>query len=299
MTEVEGTRADWIGAWLASHEHLRNDPVLWGDIGRVCDVMAQVDGLCHDLYKTLVGVRETRCCAFPKEPTEDCRLILGIDAREGTAFRNTCLTTPYLDAFRYLQAVGKPYGIVPTAAMVRALERRIGLERQLLYVFFEVKPVLKRLSRVYRQALVTDSWPFPVGKLLGAQRFDRLFAHFVVSSVEGVCKAEGDGTAIYAIAAGKMGLPAGRLCMIGDDPYRDCVPAMRLGFKAILIDRDYEHMDPDGEWTDKALAGLRIPVIRSYEHLPAPARRHVASPAVQGRSRLYDEQRAVSAAAHV
>ncbi len=261
---------DWIAAWLASQAPLARDPVRWKHILGVFRVMGAVDGLCHDLYKTLAGVRETRACESPREPADDCRLILGVDGRFRTAFRRACLRTPLLEPRRYLEALGRPYGVVPTAAMVQALEARIELEMQLLYTFFEVKAVLERLGAVYPQGLISDSWPFPVDRFLAAQGLVTVLEHRVISSFEGVCKSDGDGTEIYKIAANRMRLPADRLCMIGDDPYRDCLPAMRIGFKVILIDRDYEHVDRLGNWKDPGLAPLGIPVVRSYEHLPAP-----------------------------
>ncbi len=62
-------------AWLESQAHLARDTVRWRHILGACHVMAEADGLCHDLYKTLAGVRETRACEFPREPAEDCRVM--------------------------------------------------------------------------------------------------------------------------------------------------------------------------------------------------------------------------------
>lgn len=283
MTAESNQLPDWMIAWLNS-EPIRliesQNPVLWKHILLACHQMARLEVLFHDLYKTLAGVREpeSNCCANPKEPTEDVRELIGISSALRYEFKNACLTTPHLDPRRYLEALverlrfEKPV----TDEMVGELQHRLDIEQQLLYVFHEVLLVLTRLKGAYRQGLITDSMPFPVARLLTSSGLNKVLeeALVIVSSLMQVCKGSGDGTELYrkaAEAAGYLEVPFRRLGMIGDNLFRDILPALKLGFIAILLDRDYEYMDRYGEWRKLVRASsLFAPIIGMGEALSTP-----------------------------
>ncbi|HWE36953.1 MAG TPA: HAD family hydrolase [Isosphaeraceae bacterium] len=64
----------------------------------------------------------------------------------------------------------------------------------------------------------------------------------VISSEVGVRKPH---PGFYRAAVASLGLPAGRVLFVGDDPGHDVEGPRRLGLRAALIDRDGRHSDTD------------------------------------------------------
>jgi FMN phosphatase YigB (HAD superfamily) len=260
MTDIHNKLPAWMIAWLNSKSNKsieRDNPVLWRHILMACQQLAQLVVLFHDLYKTLAGVRPVTngCCKNAIEPAEDVRRLLGVGAHRKHELKNACITTKQDDPACFLADLIGRLELARTVddETVNALRQRIDIELDLLYVFHEVLGVLQGLQQVLPQGLITDSWIFPVRKLLERSKLADVFeeALILISAVEKVCKADNDGMDIYQRAAEKAGFtqaPFSKLGMSGDNLFRDIIPALNLGYIAFLVDRDREFMDDAGVW---------------------------------------------------
>jgi FMN phosphatase YigB (HAD superfamily) len=271
----------WMIAWLntdANKAIERDNPVLWGNILLACRQIQQLLVLFHDLYKTLAGVRHVTngCCMNAIEPAEDVRRLLGVGAHRRTEFKNACLTTKQTDPACFLGDLIERLELGKTVddETVKSLQKRIDLEMDLLYLFHEVLPVLMALKQFLRQGLITDSWIFPVEKLLNRSKLVEALDQMLIfiSAMEKVCKGDNDGKDIYERAAEKAGFtqaPFSKLGMSGDNLFRDIIPPLMLGYIAFLIDRDREYMDDAGVWRNMLRSDVLFAPIFKAEDLAA------------------------------
>lgn len=238
---------------------------------RLQEIMNGVDALAIDLYRTMART------PFP-EPIHNLKkgiLRLPDASRGGVSdeeFLKACLTTPYEDTNKYLDDVARQLdlGPIPSDAR-REFAALVEEEKFGLLVYSDVKQNLKRLKQFYKLALVTNSWPFPVTKLLKESGMESLFDVVISSSAVGFSKQ--DGREIYDITATRLNVPPHRIAMIGDNPELDGVSSMQAGYNAILCDRGpYGLLDSRGEWIRPEVGLLQLPVIRDFNQLPNPVR---------------------------
>jgi HAD superfamily hydrolase (TIGR01549 family) len=199
------------------------------------------------------------------------RELLGLDGRvDETEFLVYALTTPYTDPRQYLETISGRFGGVPvTNEVLQKFTELVDMERVNLTWFTEVANKLKELrASGKRIGLVSNSWPFPVRKFLTDTGLDDVFEHVIISSEVRVAKQQ--GSRIYDLAAELFAVPKDKICMIGDNPSLDIIPAQDAGLHTVLIDRYVEYVDREGNWKKPEFAGLDVPVIRCLDELPTP-----------------------------
>jgi FMN phosphatase YigB (HAD superfamily) len=260
---------------------VREVPGDWAE-ARLRKALTGVSVLANDLYKTMART------PFP-EPIKDLFGIMQLAGRvpEDT-FLVTCLSTPYHDTDRYLDALTEHFELPKVDKHARArFGALVKQEMDGLLAFTDVEPNLSRLKKHYRLSVVTNSWPFPVTLFLIESRLRPLFDDILCSAEVGVTKQ--DGPELYRIEAMRLNEKLSKICMIGDNPFLDFLPAIQAGMSAIVCDRYHEVVDDDGNWMVEAikknhrktldekpelleqlLAIAEPAVIRNYRELPDP-----------------------------
>jgi len=109
---------------------------------------------------------------------------------------------------------------------------------------------------------------FRLGLLSNTQSFDLDFLRRegLVTMMDGICLSCDCGLlkpdpAIFRLAAERMGLPPGKVLMVGDRPDDDIEGALGAGMSAVLLDRSRVVSGGD--------PGTGVPVIDSLSSLPA------------------------------
>jgi FMN phosphatase YigB (HAD superfamily) len=260
---------------------VREVPGDWAE-ARLRKALTGVSVLANDLYKTMART------PF-KEPIKNLFDIMQLEGRvPEDNFLVTCLSTPYHNTDRYLDALTEQFELPKVGKTVRDEFRTlVNHEMDGLLAFTDVEPNLLRLKKHYRLSVVTNSWPFPVTIFLVEGRLRPLFDDVLCSAEVGVTKQ--DGPEIYRIGAVRVNVRPEQICMIGDNPFLDYLHSIQAGSKAIMCDRYHEVVDEDGNWKvdaikenhhktlaekpellDQLLAIEEPAVIRNYRELPDP-----------------------------
>lgn len=130
-------------------------------------------------------------------------------------------------------------GRIPEEEFEVALAERLGIDGQRLIdrLFAGMRPEPRMIEAVaaarragIRTGLLSNSW----GHRYDRSRWDELFDVLVISGEEGIRKPE---SAIYALAAERLGLPPQEIVFVDDIP-RNLPPAERAGMAVI------HHTDP-------------------------------------------------------
>jgi putative hydrolase of the HAD superfamily len=120
----------------------------------------------------------------------------------------------------------------PPALLQRLVEG--GDDEVAMEPFPEVVGVLQRLrDRGLRLGVLTENWP-SVEIAYHRLGLRPLFDAFVISSQEGRLK---DDPELFAIAAGRMGLPAAAMLFVDDRPPH-VQTALGVGFQGAVLDRN-------------------------------------------------------------
>lgn len=229
-----------------------------------------------DLYKTL-------CRATYPEPIKEFQQILGYKPSPALTcpapeFLDVCLTTAskrVRDAFHqerrlveedpdeYAYLVASRFGLSVPQGAGEAFRKLIENEKNGLAIFLDVKKQLRALrSMGYKQALLSNTWPFPIPSFLSEDPDEGLvlddFDELVMSYEVGIAKPNPQ---FYLEAARRCGTHPGNCMMIGDNPVLDVRASMDVGMRAV-------HLDRYGDCKDKVPG---VPVISKICHLYAPA----------------------------
>jgi putative hydrolase of the HAD superfamily len=109
-------------------------------------------------------------------------------------------------------------------------------------IYDDVLPTLDRLAARGLRLAVISNWDERLRTLLGRLGLDSRFQTIVVSSEVGHAKPH---PAIFAEATARLGLPAGRILHIGDNPEADLRGARDAGLHALQILRSATATGPD------------------------------------------------------
>ncbi|MDZ7747502.1 MAG: HAD family hydrolase [Halofilum sp. (in: g-proteobacteria)] len=123
----------------------------------------------------------------------------------------------------HAEAAGYPAGLADAAVDV------FLAERNRVTPFDDVRPVLERLRRRYPLVALTNG-----NADVGRTGLGDLFSEAVSSADVGAAKPD---PAMFAEACRRLGLRAGDLVHVGDDPVRDVHAARAFGARAVWIDR--------------------------------------------------------------
>lgn len=135
-------------------------------------------------------------------------------------------------------------------------------QAQLVRAFPDAPEVLADLAKDFRLALVSN---YPDGAALrGAMERERLLAPFSVLVVSGDLGWMKPHASLFTEALAKLGVPASRAAMIGNDPKADIAPARALGLRTVWTP---EPRDRPGDGGADAVArtwGEVASVVRSW-----------------------------------
>lgn len=123
-------------------------------------------------------------------------------------------------------------------------------------LFDDVLPALRALRPEFRLALLTNTQSFGLG-FLKTTGLAGLFDATCCSYECGLLKPD---PRIFRLAAQRLGLPGGRLTMVGDNLAKDVLAAEAAGWRGILIKRPRESLS-------HTETGTHAPTIRSLEEI--------------------------------
>lgn len=189
-----------------------------------------------------------------------CRAI-GISSSEGLRARFTG-DGPHLAALRawaptyrrtsWARALAG-FGIADEA-FCEQLGATFTAERGVRHELFpDVAPVLSRLRRTHRLALVTNGSPDLQREKLAATQLARCFDAIVVS---GEVDAGKPDRRPFALALASLGVRPQEAVMVGDSLERDVLGAQRAGLKGLWLNRTNADLSVDGIAPDGQLATL-------------------------------------------
>ncbi len=193
------------------------------------DVLDQGPALVFDLWQTL---------AFddlPANPFDATIEAFGLDPAlpaERRRVEDPLMSRPYRDVDDALDHVERLLGRPASDRdRLRTLWQRSSHSARL---YDDVLPALDALASRFPLALLSNTQSFGMEAVTASgvlERFDAL----VLSYLHGLAKPD---PAFFTAAARELGLPPGRLIMIGDSLDRDWAPARSAGYgAAVLIDR--------------------------------------------------------------
>ena len=233
----------------------KNSPDYWRS------TLSGISTLCVDLWGTVAR-------SDNREPILDAQRILGykvdtIDPKDlrsvDPAFLNVCLTTDVRDAVGFLRSVANRFDLSVNAQQVDQFQDVVDQESSCSGVFFDAKNALKVLKgRGFKLSLVSNLWSFPVDCLFAEDNLGKYFPEElrVYSFVEGVSKPDPE---IYRRAYIRNKVHPGDCLMIGDHLENDILPALAVGMKACLVDRNRKYDPasvPDGVLIVKSMEEL-------------------------------------------
>ena len=125
-----------------------------------------------------------------------------------------------------------------------------GCYAYVLEMLKRTRPVVQALSERYKLVLVSNFYG-NIQAVLKDFALDGFFPRIVESSVVGVRKPD---PAIYRLGVEAMGLPAGRVLVVGDSFSKDMVPAKQVGCKVAWL----KGKGWGGEETDESLPDIVI-----------------------------------------
>lgn len=110
-------------------------------------------------------------------------------------------------------------------------------------VFEDVPAVLDGLQHRGIRVAIISNWDYTLERVLRAKGLHDRFEFALASLVEGVEKPH---RKLFEIALDRLGVGAGSVWHIGDDPLDDLLGANGAGMKGILVDRDYRYPEHEG-----------------------------------------------------
>jgi len=117
------------------------------------------------------------------------------------------------------------------------------ISRERFQVFPDSLPVLEEMKRSkYPLAVVSDAqkvFCFEEGEMLGLNQF---FDYIVVSTQFGFRKPD---PRLFTIACTLLDIPPAEAVYIGNEPATDVKGAKQINMKAILLDRNSNHRNPE------------------------------------------------------
>jgi FMN phosphatase YigB (HAD superfamily) len=224
-------------------------------------MLSGISTLCVDLWGTVAR-------SDNREPILDAQRILGyktesIDPKDlrsvDPAFLNVCLTTDVRDAVGFLRSVASRFDLPVNHDQVEQFQEVVDHEASCSGVFFDAKNALKGLkARGFQMSLVSNLWSFPVDCLFAEDNLGKYFpAEWrIYSFEEGVSKPDPE---IYRRAYMRCRTSPENCLMIGDHLENDILPALAVGMKACLVDRNRKYdltQIPDGVLVVKSMEEL-------------------------------------------
>ncbi len=233
----------------------KNSPEYWRS------ALAGIGTLCVDLWGTVAR-------SDNREPILDAQRILGykletIDPKDlrtvDPAFLNACLTTDVRDAVGFLHTVARQFNLTVDHDQVERFRDVVHEESSCSGVFFDAKNALKALKiRGFQMSLVSNLWSFPVDCLFAEDNLGKYFPveWRIYSFEEGISKPDPE---LYRRAYRRCRVVPQSCLMIGDHLENDILPALAVGMKACLVDRNRKYdpaQIPDGVLVVKSMEEL-------------------------------------------
>jgi putative hydrolase of the HAD superfamily len=116
----------------------------------------------------------------------------------------------------------------------QAMDGFYGPESEVFSLFDDVMPTLDRLKQMEVRMGVLSNWDYSLHRVIEGFGLTKYFEFVLASMEEGVEKPD---SRFFEIARKKLGLPAGEILHVGDNPVDDLRGAREVGFGALLIDR--------------------------------------------------------------
>ena len=168
-------------------------------------------------------------------------------------FLRICLTTnvPHpvrtgeQDPVGFVRAVACPFGLAVEPEMLQQFEEVTHKESQCALIFIDSRKTLKELkARGYNQGLISNLWGFPVKALFEEDSLGKFIpaSHRVYSYEEGFAKPDVE---LFRRACKRVGLAPQDCLMVGDHLENDILPALKLGMRTVLIDREHVYSPSD------------------------------------------------------
>lgn len=166
-------------------------------------------------------------------------------------FLRKCLTTnvPHpvhpgeQDPVAFIRTIAREFNLPIDPEMMHQFDEVTHKEAQCALIFIDTRKVLKELkARGYPQGLISNLWGFPVKALFEEDSLGKFIPeeNRVYSFVEGYAKPDVE---LFRRACAKVGKAPQDCLMIGDHLENDILPAIALGMRTVLIDREHNY-DP-------------------------------------------------------
>ncbi len=110
-------------------------------------------------------------------------------------------------------------------------------------IFDDVPATLEALASHQLRLAVISNWDERLGPLLSELGLDKYFEAIIISCDVGFCKPS---PVIFEQAAGKLGLPHGRILHVGDSVTADIEGAKKAGFQTLELRRGAQKLS-DGQ----------------------------------------------------
>jgi len=110
-------------------------------------------------------------------------------------------------------------------------------------IFDDVPATLEALASHQLRLAVISNWDERLGPLLSELGLDKYFEAIIISCDVGFCKPS---PVIFEQAAGKLGLPHGRILHVGDSVVTDIEGAKKAGFQTLELRRGAQKLS-DGQ----------------------------------------------------
>lgn len=153
-------------------------------------------------------------------------------------FLTWCLTNPTADTEAYLLEAGRTFGWNITGQNMATFQKIVEDERSCVSLMYDAEPTLQAAQDLgfVNQGIISNLWPFPAFRLFEdttAAKYIR--RENIVCSYE-LQRAKPD-EAIFHEACRRFGVRPEDCLMIGDNVTADVEGALKVGMKAVLIDR--------------------------------------------------------------
>ena len=149
--------------------------------------------------------------------------------------RDTALCDAFWDELvaDWLESQSQPRDLA-VPLMERARERIFGPTQDQFRLFEDTIPTLEGLTDRGYKLIVLSNWDVTLHRVLEDAGIKHYFEHVIASLEEGVEKPEPD---IFHIAQKRVGVPAGSILHVGDNPLDDLRGARSAGWHGVVIDR--------------------------------------------------------------
>lgn len=224
-------------------------------------ILSKIDTVCWDLWGTVAR-------SDNREPIRDLQRILEYLLQHlrdnditsvDPEFLDVCLTTNQLDPKLFLTSVANHFKLPVRDDMLSRFQKVLHEEATCSGIFLDAKKSMKALrNRGYKMVLVSNLWPFPVECLFAEDNLGKYFPEElrVYSFREGISKPNPE---LYRRVETRTGSKPENCLMIGDSLENDIIPAMAVGMKTCLIDRQGKYPAsevPEGVWVIRSMEAL-------------------------------------------